>query len=163
VNKKVLKGSNKWITMHRYKDKGGNNISSCYAFLRSNGYRILAMDPAVDGTSLLDLPIDGKLALVMGNELDGLSDFAVQYADLRVRVPMFGFTESMNVSVTAAISMNILLTRLRALDLPWSLTEDEKSALRLEWYRKCVRRSEILEKEFQKSFRLMPVPPTSRE
>ena len=153
INKKVLKGSNKWITINRHKEKGGDNIASCYESLRKNGYRILAMDPAEDGVSLLDVPIEGKIALVMGNELDGLSTYAVEHADAKVRVPMFGFTESMNVSVTAAISMNILLTRLRSLDVPWQLTENEKDSLRLEWYRKCVRRCEIVEKEFQKSFR----------
>jgi len=152
TNKKVLKGSNKWITINRYKEKGGDNVAVCYESLRKNGYRILAMDPAEDGVSLLDVPIDGKIALVMGNELDGLSPYAVKHADAKVRVPMFGFTESMNVSVTAAISMNILMTRLRSLDVPWQLTGDEKDSLRLEWYRKCVRRCEIVEKEFQKNF-----------
>jgi tRNA (guanosine-2'-O-)-methyltransferase len=153
TNKKVLKGSNKWITINRYKEKGGDNIAVCYETLRGKGYRILAMDPGEDGVSLLDVPVDGKIALVMGNELDGLSAYAVRHADAKVRVPMFGFTESMNVSVTAAISMNILLTRLRSLEVPWQLTQHEKDSLRLEWYRKCVRRCEIVEKEFQKSFR----------
>lgn len=152
VNKKVLKGSNKWITMRRYKEKKINNISTCYEVLRKEGYKILAMDPAKDGVSLSDLSLDGKLALVMGNELDGLSEYAVENADAKVRVPMFGFTESMNVSVTAAVSMNMLMTRIRATDLPWRLSEEEKDILRLEWYRKCVRRSEILEKEFKRDF-----------
>jgi len=152
VNKKVLKGSIKWVTMNRYKEKGGNNIATCYQSLRKEGYRILALAPAADGISLLDVPVDGKLALVLGNELDGLSDYALQHADAKVRVPMFGFTESMNVSVTAAISLNILSTRMRSLDIPWRLTESEKAVLRLEWYRKCVRRSDVVEKEFQKTF-----------
>jgi tRNA (guanosine-2'-O-)-methyltransferase len=59
----------------------------------------------------------------------------------------------MNVSVTAAISMNILLTRLRSLDPSWRLEEQEKSKLRLEWYRKCVKRSEIVEKDFARNYR----------
>jgi len=158
VNKKVLKGSNKWISMHRYKEKGANNISQCYESLRRNGYRILAMDPAPDGDSLFDIPINGKIALVMGNELEGLSAYAIEHADEKVRVPMYGFTESMNVSVTAAISMNILLTRMRSLDFTWRLSEDEKASLRLEWYRKCVRRSEIVEKEFGRTFTARVLP-----
>lgn len=162
VNKKVLKGSNKWITINRYREKGGNNIAKCYEMLRKNEYRILAMDPAPDGVSLFDVPIDGKIALVMGNELEGLSSFAAEHADAKVKVPMYGFTESMNVSVTAAISMNILLTRLRSLDLSWRLTEDEKAALRLEWYRKCVKRSEIVEKEFEKSYRSSQIPSAAK-
>jgi tRNA (guanosine-2'-O-)-methyltransferase len=152
TNKKVLKGSNKWVTINRYKEKGADNIAACYESLRKHGYRILAMDPAEDGQSLLDVPIDGKIALVMGNELDGLSEYALRHADAKVRVPMFGFTESMNVSVTAAISMNILLTRVRTLDVSWQLTENEKDSLRLEWYRKCIRRCEIVEKDFQRNF-----------
>jgi tRNA (guanosine-2'-O-)-methyltransferase len=150
INKKVLKGSNKWITMKRYKEKGADNSLNCFSGLRQAGYRILAMDPSPDGISLEDVPISEKLALVMGSELKGISDTALQNADMKVHVPMAGFTESLNISVCAAISMNILLTRLRNAGISMGLSELEKNILRLEWYRKCVRGSDIIERDFEK-------------
>src|SRR5690349_13378568 len=72
INKKVLKGSNKWITMRRYKEKSENNTLSCLKGLRESGYKLLAMDPSPNGVSLDDVPINDKVALIMGNELKGL-------------------------------------------------------------------------------------------
>jgi tRNA (guanosine-2'-O-)-methyltransferase len=148
TNKKVLKGSNKWITMNRYRDKSANNTEVCLDKLRSSGYRVLAMDPAPDGVSIEEVPLSEKIALVMGNELDGLSVTALERSDVKVRVPMAGFTESLNISVCAAISMNILLTRLREAGIQMNLSDNEKDSIRLEWYRKCVRGSDIIEREF---------------
>jgi tRNA (guanosine-2'-O-)-methyltransferase len=150
INKKVLKGSNKWITMKRYKDKGADNTMNCISSLRQSGYRILAMDPSPDGISLEEVPLTEKIALVMGNELKGISNTALQNADMKVHVPMSGFTESLNISVCAAISMNILLTRLKGSDKAMGLSDLEKDILRLEWYRKCVRGSDIIERDFEK-------------
>jgi tRNA (guanosine-2'-O-)-methyltransferase len=148
TNKKVLKGSNKWITMNRYREKTANNTEVCLDTLRSSGYRLLAMDPAPDGVSIEEVPLSEKIALVMGNELDGLSGTALERSDVKVRVPMAGFTESLNISVCAAISINILLTRLREAGIQMNLSDSEKDSIRLEWYRKCVRGSDIIEREF---------------
>jgi tRNA (guanosine-2'-O-)-methyltransferase len=148
TNKKVLKGSNKWITMNRYREKTANNTEVCLDTLRSSGYRLLAMDPAPDGVSIEEVPLSEKIALVMGNELDGLSGTALERSEVKVRVPMAGFTESLNISVCAAISINILLTRLREAGIQMNLSDSEKDSIRLEWYRKCVRGSDIIEREF---------------
>jgi tRNA (guanosine-2'-O-)-methyltransferase len=148
TNKKVLKGSNKWITMNRYREKTANNTEVCLDTLRSSGYRLLAMDPAPDGVSIEEVPLSEKIALVMGNELDGLSGTALERSEVKVRVPMAGFTESLNISVCAAISINILLTRLREAGIQMNLSDNEKDSIRLEWYRKCVRGSDIIEREF---------------
>jgi tRNA (guanosine-2'-O-)-methyltransferase len=152
TNKKVLKGSNKWVTMKRYKEKNTNNTNACLDALKSSGYRILAMDPAADGISIEEVPLSEKLALVMGNELGGLSGIALQRADFKVRVPMTGFTESLNISVCAAVSITILLKRLRESGIHMSLTDSEKDSIRLEWYRKCVRGSDIIEREFARKY-----------
>ncbi len=146
VNKKVLMGAYKWMNLIRYSG-GANNTADCYKELRRNGYTILATDPSPGGTSLLDVSVESKLAIVMGNELRGISDYALQHADGQVWIPMFGFTESMNISVSAAICLQSLVTRLRQTD-KWKLTEEQQSSLRLDWYRKCVKRPEILERAF---------------
>ncbi len=151
VNKRVLKGANKWIDLHRYKMKSFSNSEICFRNLRESGYKILVTDPSPDGVSINDLLIDQKMAVVMGNELHGTSEFAIKNADQKIFIPMSGFTESFNISVSAAIILNTLLTKLRASDTDWRLSENEKEFIRLEWLRKIVRRSDLIEREFLKS------------
>jgi tRNA (guanosine-2'-O-)-methyltransferase len=148
VNPRVLKGANKWVDLIRYKDKKANNTETCFQELRRNGYRILAADPSPACVSLNDIPVEERLAIVMGNELKGTSGYALDHADERVRIPMYGFTESLNISVSAAICLNTLLTKVRRSETDWSLSPEEKSEVRLKWYRNVVRRSELIEHEF---------------
>ena len=151
VNKRVLKGANKWLDLHRYKMKGFNNTEICFRKLREMGYKILATDPSPDGISIHEVSLDQKVAVVMGNELHGTSDFAIENADQKIFIPMHGFTESFNISVSAAIILNTLLTKLRVSDVEWQLTDVEKIAIRLQWLRKIVRRSDLIEQQFLKS------------
>jgi tRNA (guanosine-2'-O-)-methyltransferase len=131
--------------------KGFNNAEICFRKLREAGYKILATDPSPDGVAIDEVPVDHKIALVMGNELQGTSEFALQHADEKIYIPMHGFTESFNISVSAAICLNTLLTKMRASTVSWRLTDEEKEALRLQWYRKIVRRSDLIEQEFLRS------------
>ena len=148
INPKVLKGANKWIDLIRHMEKKVNNTEACFNTLRAQGYRILVTDPSADGDSLNEIPVDRKLAIVMGNELKGTSGYALDHADGIVNIPMFGFTESMNISVSAAICIHTLVTRLRQANVDFSLSDDEKNTIRLAWYKKVVRRSELIEREF---------------
>lgn len=149
INPRVLKGANKWMTLHRYQDRSINNTQACYDALHANGYKILAADPDERGVSIHDVDItESKVALVFGNELRGLSDYGIQHADVRIKVPMYGFTESLNVSVSVAISLNTLITKLHSSNESLFLSEEDKNELRLEWYRKIVRGSDIIEREF---------------
>lgn len=150
TNKLVLKGSNKWLDIIRYKEKKSNNTEACFTSLRSKGYRIAVTDPA-GGVSIEEMPLDKPVAIVMGNERHGSSPYALANADLSVTIPMTGFTESMNISVSAAICLHTTLSRLRRSDLAWSLTEGEKESLRLQWYKKAVRNAEVIEREFLRS------------
>jgi tRNA (guanosine-2'-O-)-methyltransferase len=147
VNKKVLMGSNKWMNLVKYKETGKDNIVTCYQRLRAEGYRVIATHPA-SGTSIDDVAIDSKVAVVMGNELKGISRYALEHADELVRIPMFGFTESMNISVSAALCVRSLVTRIRNSEHDWKLSETEKDVLRLEWYRKSLKHPAVMEKEF---------------
>lgn len=148
VNPKVLKGANKWIDLVRHKEKKVDNTEACFRSLRQRGYRILVTDPSADGVSIHDVGIDRKLAIVMGNELKGISRYALENADGRINIPMFGFTESMNISVSAAICIHTLVAKLRSSSVDWSLSEAEKNELRLIWYKKVVRNAELIEREF---------------
>jgi tRNA (guanosine-2'-O-)-methyltransferase len=140
-------GSNKWMNLVRHKEKGKNNTAECYSKLKSDGYRLVATHPAA-GISIDELPIDSKVALVMGNEVNGISKFALDNADEVVRIPMYGFTESMNISVSAALCIRSLVTRVRNSEHGWQLSENERANLRLDWYRKSLRKPLIMEKEF---------------
>lgn len=150
TNKLVLKGSNKWLTIQRYRKKGVNNTADCFAALRDRGYRIAVTDPS-GGVPIGEIPLEKPLAIVMGNERHGSSEYALKHADLSVTIPMAGFTESMNISVSAAICLHDILTRLRQSPWPWPLSESEKEELLLYWYRKSVRNADVIEREYLKT------------
>jgi len=147
TNKLVLRGSDKWLNINRYRAKNENNTEACFKRLRESGYRIAVTDPAA-GISIEEVPLDRPLAIVMGNERHGSSAYAREHADLSLNIPMVGFTESLNISVSAAVCMNTILSRLRKSDLSWTLSEEEKETLRLQWYRKVVRNADVIEREF---------------
>ena len=149
LNVRVLKGADKWMNLERYRTKGINNTENCFNVLRSNGYKILVADPSEDGIAIEDVdPTISKVAVLFGNELNGASAYAVEHADQRVKIPMYGFTESLNISVSAAICLNTLMRRLRDSHHNIFLSEEEKQNLKLIWYKKIVKRSDIVEREF---------------
>jgi tRNA (guanosine-2'-O-)-methyltransferase len=150
VNPKVLKGSNKWLNLIRYHDADQNNTERCFDDLHKKGYKIMVTKPGPDGVPLENLPVDHKMALLLGNELKGASSFALSHADALVNVTMIGFTESLNLSATAAICAYTLIGKIHKSESSWNLTEDEKDEIRLDWFRKIVRRSDLIEREFLK-------------
>lgn len=149
VNKHVVKGSVKWVDITKYQKEKGAEL--CFQQLRQSGYKVLVTDPSPDGVSIHEVDINEKIALVMGNELNGTSERALSYADLKVKIPMYGFTESMNISVSAAICLNTLVPKLHQSNVSWQLTATEMADIRLRWLRKMMKRPEIMEKEFLKS------------
>jgi tRNA (guanosine-2'-O-)-methyltransferase len=149
INRRVLKGANKWMNLHRYHTKHADNRETCFQKLHENGYKILVTDPGDDGVSIHDIDVgENKLALVFGNELRGISPYALKHCDQKVKIPMYGFTESLNISVSVAICLNTLITKLHGAESSFVLTEEEKDIIKLDWYRKIVRRSELIEREF---------------
>lgn len=150
LNPRVVHGASKWIDIIKYSGQS-NNTALCYGYLKEKGYRILATSPENSCLSIYDVDVKDKIALVFGTEKYGISDYAKRHADGLVTIPMYGFTESYNISVSAAICTSILAQKLFTSDVEWELSDEEKLQLKLEWYRKIVHRSEILEKEFLKS------------
>jgi tRNA (guanosine-2'-O-)-methyltransferase len=148
LNIRVLKGADKWLAMNRYRTQGQNNTETCFSKLRSEGYKIFVADPAEDGVSVDEIDLTQKTALVFGNELRGVSDYAIEHADGKMKIPMYGFTESLNISVSVAISLSTLLKKLRDSTIDFRLSDEEKRLIRLEWYKKIVRGSDVIEREF---------------
>jgi tRNA (guanosine-2'-O-)-methyltransferase len=149
VNTRVLKGSNKWMNLMRYRAINSNNTEICFQRLREQGYTIYAADPSEEGVSIHDLDVANRSAFVFGNELRGASDYALTHCDKKVRIPMYGFTESLNISVSVAICLNTMVTKLHQYPhWQFGLSEAEREVLTLHWYRKIIRRSDLIEREF---------------
>lgn len=147
VNPDVALGSSKWLSMHQY-NKDGDNTASCYKHLREAGYRIVATGPHKDDCLLHELDLSQKTALVFGNELDGLSNGALEQADAYVKIPMVGFTESLNISVSAAVCMSQLASRLRDSNINWALSEEERTDILIQWVKNTLKYPENVEKEY---------------
>lgn len=150
LNPDVAMGSAKWVDLFRYNKKGENNTLSCISGLKQRGYKIWATSPHKEGINLDELPLDHKVALLFGRETDGLSEDALSMADGFVSIPMAGFTESLNISVCAAIFLHHLTLKLRTLPVHWQLTEAEDEELRYRWVRKVITRVDLLEQEYYK-------------
>ena len=141
-------GSEKWITLHHYCDEQHDNTLACLDKLRSQGYLVVATTPHANAYPPEAIPLDQKLAIVLGSERYGVSDRALHEADLQLKIPMVGFIESLNVSVSAALCLYTLTRRLRELDVDWGLSDREKLDLRLDWMRHSALHSQQLEERF---------------
>ena len=112
VSKHVAKGSQKWLSSNRYKSDG-DNTKTCLESLKSKGYQIIATTPHNNSCLLEDFDINKKSAFVFGVEAEGVSDYVKQNADGYLKIPMVGFTESLNISVAAAIILQKITSKLR--------------------------------------------------
>ncbi|MBP9152874.1 MAG: RNA methyltransferase [Flavobacteriales bacterium] len=146
-NPRVVKGSLKWIELHRYAHHQ-NNTEACINRLKTKGFTIVATSPHGDSIPLQELPIDKPIALLFGGEKNGLSKTALAMADINMHIPMYGFTESLNVSVSAAISVQHLTQRFRDSEVAWQLTEEEHNELCFQWVRTVLKDPDGLEKRF---------------
>ena len=150
LNPDVVMGSSKWVDLKRYNSKDENTLDTINS-LKKEGYRIVATTPHTNDVLLPDFDLTkGKSAFFFGTELTGLSDVVMDNADEFVKIPMYGFTESFNISVSASLVLNHLASALRCSDVDWELTEDEKLNLKLEWYMKSVKSGEKMLNRFKK-------------
>jgi len=147
VNPDVALGSSKWLNLFKYNHKENNTLKT-YNELRKKGYRIVATTPHKDAYTPETIPLEEKMAFVFGTELNGLTDEAIEHADTYLRIPMYGFTESYNISVSAALVLYTLTNRLRDSEIPWQIKNEEKTDILLEWSRRTIKRSDVLERQF---------------
>jgi tRNA (guanosine-2'-O-)-methyltransferase len=135
--------------MIRYRGKDQDNAATCIHALKEKGYRIVATSPRADSVTPESIPLDKPMAFCLGTELTGLSDTMMNNADTFLRIPMHGFTESYNISVSAAIVLYTVMQRLRAsTDVDWRLKPAEVDALKLSWARKSVHSAKFIEEHF---------------
>ncbi len=138
LNPEVALGANKWVNLHRFRERDADNTARALVHLRHQGYTLVATSPHKEGYAPEDIPLERPLAFWFGNELEGLSPQALDAADLYLRLPMFGFTESYNISVSVAITLYTVMRRLHRSDLPWRLTPEEQEEVLLTWYRRVI-------------------------
>lgn len=145
IDREIAMGAQKWVDVNRY-----SSAQDCIENLKSMGYRIVATSPH-KGLPLEKFDISQPAAFFFGTEKDGLTEDVMQQADAFIRIPMVGFTESLNISVSAAIIIQNVTSRLRNTDQDWKLTKEERKKIRLDWAKKSIKSSDELIKRFQAS------------
>jgi len=130
---KSASSGEKWVERRKHR-----SVDDCYRFLRSEGFLICATYLDGQSSSLFELDLTKKTALVFGNEHRGVSDEAAGKADVRFRIPMEGMSESLNVSVACAV---VLYEAFRQRDaasdaLHAGLSDAEMQRLFDEWTRR---------------------------
>jgi tRNA (guanosine-2'-O-)-methyltransferase len=150
VNPEIAMGASKWLTIHKYSasEKGkGSAIET----LKKKGYRIVATTPHTKDQNLEEFDLaKGPAAFIFGTELNGISDEVKAQADEFIKIPMVGFTESFNISVSVAIVLHHLSGILRKTDLTWQLTPDEKNKLHIQWLKNTIRNADLIIKDYLK-------------
>lgn len=147
VDSEVDMSASKWLSLHHYTD-----TAQAVDILRQRGYRIVATSPHASAQTPESIDLDaGPIALMFGTERTGLSPQAMQLADEHLLIPMYGFIESFNISVSAAICLHTLTHRLRASGLPMGLSALERDDLRLRWLLQSLKRWPLLVQRFEQS------------
>ncbi len=154
VNPDVVRGASNWVTVTRH---NGTEMNTPEALrkLRHAGYRIVVATPHKHDVDLENFDLGkGKTAIVFGCERPGLTDWAMKEADEFMKIPMVGFTESLNVSVSVAVTLHHLTHKLRSQsEIDWKLTDIEKQEILLEWLRMSLKRVDLLEKKFDELYK----------
>lgn len=143
IDKEIALGAQKWVDTHRY-----NTTQMCIDNLKSQGYKIIATTPHTDSCYLDDFDISERSAIFFGTERHGLTQEVLSQADGFLKIPMYGFTESLNISSSAAIIIQSLSTRLRKSGISWQLSEEELLEKRIDWARKSIKEIDFITKKY---------------
>ncbi len=143
LDKNIAMGAQKWVNVERYK-----STTDCIDHLRDKGYKIVATTPHTNSVVLHDFEVTEPTAFFFGTEKEGLSETVLQQADEHLKIPMFGFSESLNISVSAAIILQHVTQKLKRSNINWQLTETEKQAIRLQWAKNTIKSSDAIVERF---------------
>ncbi len=142
-NDEIALGASKWLSLKRY-DLATKAIDE----VKQQGYRVFATSPEESGFDLETIPLDKPVAVLFGTEEEGLTDAAFAAADDTLRLPMYGFTQSYNISVTLAMTMQSLSARLRREGIAWQLSETQQQEVLTEWMKNSVRAGDQIAQRF---------------
>jgi len=152
VSRHVAKGSQKWLNQYRYRNDG-DNTKTCLDGLKKAGYQIVATTPHNDSCLLQDFDVSKKTAFVFGEEAEGVSNYVIENSDGFLKIPMVGFTESLNISVATAIILQDVTTKLRNSDINWELSKEEKEDLYIDWVKKTIKNVDKIEAHYQQNLK----------
>lgn len=133
IDREIALGAQKWVDLKRYK-----SVKNCITELRKNGYQIVATTPHLNSSMLSYFDVTQKSCIFFGRETEGLSIEVMEEADKFIKIPMVGFTESLNISVSAAIILQEITSKLKQSDINWQLTQEEKNEKKLDWIKKTI-------------------------
>lgn len=148
IEKEIALGAQKWVNVHRF-----NSTQTCIDSLRKSGYQILATSPHIESHTLDDYTLTKPTAFFFGTEKMGISKEVEKLADGFIKIPMVGFSESLNISVSASILLEKMTSQLRKSNLNWQLSENDKFELILDWTKKSVRNLKSLEADYIKKIK----------
>lgn len=100
IGRKSSASASKWITIYHFRD-----VKECFDVLRSKYSKIYATHLQKDAMPLYEMDFTQSLALVFGNEKDGVSDLATELADGNFAIPQVGMIQSLNISVACAVTL----------------------------------------------------------
>lgn len=146
IDKEIAMGSQKWVDLNRF-----HSVNDCIQDLKQKGYQIVGTTPHKTDCLLQEFDVTKKSCFFFGRETEGLSEDVLNQADSFLKIPMLGFTESLNISVSAAIILQHVTTKLKLTDVEWKLTENEQLEKRLDWCKKTIKSyDEIIERFYKK-------------
>ena len=144
IDREIAMGAQKWVDLNRY-----HTTKACIKDIKAKGYNIVATTPHADDCDLIDFDISQKSCFFFGRETEGLSQQVIDNADSFLKIPMVGFTESLNISVSAAIILQHVTAQLRKSDIKWQLTEDEIVEKRFDWVKKTIKNFDAIVERYQ--------------
>jgi tRNA (guanosine-2'-O-)-methyltransferase len=147
INPKVALGSSQWLNLFRY-NSAEHNTRACLEHLKNTGYSIVAASPHEQGYTIDNLPLVQKTAIIFGTEMQGLTNEALVMSDDFVKISMYGFTESFNISVSVALCLYRLSEKLRSSEISWQLNPEDAIDVKLRWAKQVVKNAELIEKRF---------------
>lgn len=150
IDSQIAMGAQKWVDVHRHQ-----NAQDCMDYLRAEGYKIIATTPHDNSCLIDDFDITQKSAFFFGTERKGLSDEVMEQADGFLKIPMVGFTESLNISVSVAIILHTVTQKLKSSDIAWQLAAEEILDKQLDWTQKSVRSIEDVMKRYEELYKAL--------
>ncbi|UTW62032.1 RNA methyltransferase [bacterium SCSIO 12741] len=152
VQKGMSKGAEHWLDIEYYRRKGRSTYD-CMDRVRELGYQVVATTPHSNDVDLREFDFTQKSAFFFGKEKAGLSPEIVEQADVCLRIPIYGVTESYNISVSAALILYELTQKLHNSNLDWRLSADEQREKRLNWALHSITRSDVFVREFERLYK----------
>ncbi|HAB27556.1 MAG: rRNA methyltransferase [Xanthomarina sp.] len=147
IDREIAMGAQKWVDLNRF-----HSVKTCIQDLKQKGYQIVATSPHANNCLLHEFDVTKKSCFFFGRETEGLSQEVIGQADTFLKIPMYGFTESLNISVSAAIVLQHVTTKLKQTDIDWKLSLEEQQQKRLDWIKKTIKSyDEIVERFYESS------------